>query len=374
MPATTPQLPAEPLCLVFGDEAFLVRDRAGQVYDGWCADAGGEDHEIIDGVVRNAAEASDALARLNEAVQTLPFFGGSKVVWLRDANFLGDDRTASSRDVTDQLNGLAKGWETFDWQGVRVLVSAGKVDKRKTFFKTAKKIGIVEDLSVADKERGNRAALIVRQRLAELGKKIEANVVDELVLLSGTNLQQLHIESEKLSVYVGEREEVTRQDVHAIATRTKQSKAFALADAFGERNLPRLLRVLDEELWEVRLDAKKSPIALLYGLISKVRTMIFLREMLRLKWIRPGAAYPQFKSQLEAIPDERLPVDRKFNPKAMHPYMLFNALGHARRYTVEELAEAMEILLHCNRQLVSSGTDDTLLIQQALVRIVSKKV
>ena len=374
MPATTPQLPAEPLCLVFGDEAFLVRDRAGQVYDGWCADAGGEDHEIIDGVVRNAAEASDALARLNEAVQTLPFFGGSKVVWLRDANFLGDDRTASSRDVTDQLNGLAKGWETFDWQGVRVLVSAGKVDKRKTFFKTAKKIGTVEDLSVADKERGNRAALIVRQRLAELGKKIEANVVDELVLLSGTNLQQLHIESEKLSVYVGEREEVTRQDVHAIATRTKQSKAFALADAFGERNLPRLLRVLDEELWEVRLDAKKSPIALLYGLISKVRTMIFLREMLRLKWIRPGAAYPQFKSQLEAIPDERLPVDRKFNPKAMHPYMLFNALGHARRYTVEELAEAMEILLHCNRQLVSSGTDDTLLIQQALVRIVSKKV
>ena len=374
MASSKPQFPSEPLCLVFGDEAFLVRDRAGQVYDGWCADAGGEDHEIIDGVVRNAVEASDALARLNEAVQTLPFFGGSKVVWLRDANFLGDDRTASSRDVTDQLNGLAKGWETFDWQGVRVLVSAGKVDKRKTFFKTTKKIGTVEDLSVADKERGNRAALIVRQRLAELGKKIEANVVDELVLLSGTNLQQLHIESEKLSVYVGEREEVTRQDVHAIATRTKQSKAFALADAFGERNLPRLLRVLDEELWEVRLDAKKSPIALLYGLISKVRTMIFLREMLRLKWIRPGAAYPQFKSQLEAIPDERLPVDRKFNPKAMHPYMLFNALGHARRYTVEELAEAMEILLHCNRQLVSSGTDDTLLIQQALVRIVSKKV
>ncbi len=373
MSSAKPQFPTEPLCLVFGDEAFLVRDRACQVYDGWCADAGGEDHEIIDGVVRNAVEASDALARLNEAVQTLPFFGGSKVVWLRDANFLGDDRTASSRDVTEQLNGLAKGWETFDWQGVRVLVSAGKVDKRKTFFKTAKKIGTVEDLSVADKERGNRAALVVRQRLAELGKKIEANVVDELVLLSGTNLQQLHIESEKLSVYVGEREEVTRQDVHTIATRTKQSKAFALADAFGERNLPRLLHELDEELWEVRLDAKKSPIALLYGLISKVRTMIFLREMLRLKWIRPGAAYPQFKSQLEAIPDERLPVDRKFNPKAMHPYMLFNALGHARRYTVEELAEAMEILLHCNRQLVSSGTDDTLLLQRALVRIVSKK-
>jgi DNA polymerase-3 subunit delta len=372
MPASKPQLPAKPLCLVFGDEDFLVRDRASQVYDGWCAEAGGEDHEVIDGTVRNATEALEALVKLNEAVQTLPFFGGAKVVWLRGANFLGDDRTASSRDVTEQLNGLAKGWETFDWQGVQVLISSGKVDKRKTFFKTARKIGVVEDLSVADKERGSRAALIVRQRLAELGKKISPHVADELVLLAGANLQQLHTEADKLAVYVGERDEVTRQDVHEIATRTKQAKAFALADALGERNLPKLLRVLDEELWEVKLDAKKSPIALLYGLISKVRTMIFLKELLRLKWIHAGGGYPQFKSQLEAIPDDRLPDDRKFNPKAMHPYMLFNALGHARQYSEGELTRAMDILLRCNRQLVSSSTDDTLLLQQALVQIVSR--
>ncbi len=372
MPASKTKLPAEPLCLVFGDEDFLVRDRASQVYEGWCADAGGEDHEVIDGTVRNASEALEALGKLDEAVQTLPFFGGAKVVWLRGANFLGDDRTASSREVTDRLNGLAKGWETFDWQGVRVLISAGKVDKRKIFFKTAKKIGAVEDLSVADKERGSRAALIVRQRLAELGKKISTHVADELVLLAGTNLQQLHTEADKLAAYVGGRDEVTRQDVHEIATRTRQAQAFALADALGERNLPKLLRVLDEELWEVKLDAKKSPIALLYGLISKVRTMIFLKELLRLKWIRAGGGYPQFKSQLEAVPDDRLPDDRKFNPKAMHPYMLFNALGHARQYSEGELTRAMDILLRCNRQLVSSSTDDTLLLQQALVQIVSR--
>ena len=372
MPASNPQLPTEPLCLVYGDEDFLVRDRANQVYEAWCATAGGEDHEVIDGTVRNASEALEALAKLNEAVQTLPFFGGAKVVWLRAANFLGDERTASSRDVTDRLNGLAKDWETFDWQGVQVLISAGKVDKRKGFFKSVKKIASIEDLSVADKERGSKAGLIVRQRLTELGKKITSHIADELILLAGSSLQQLHTEADKLAAYVGERDEVTRQDVHEIATRTKQAQAFALGDALGERNLPKLLRVLDEELWVVKLDAKKSPIMLLYGLISKVRTMIFLKELTRLKWIRPDGGYPQFKSQLEAIPDERMPDDRKFNPKAMHPYMLFNALGHARRYSEEELTRAMDILLRCNRQLVSSSTDDTLLLQQALVQIVSK--
>ena len=372
MPASKTKLPTEPFCLVFGDEDFLVRDRASQVYEGWCAEAGGEDHQIIDGTVRNAAEAMEALAKLNEAVQTLPFFGGAKVVWLRGANFLGDERTASSRDVTDRLNGLAKGWETFDWQGVRVLISCGKVDKRKAFFKSAKKIAAVEDLSITDKDRGSRAALIVRQRLAELGKKIAPHVADELILLAGSDLQQLHTEADKLAAYVGEREEVMRQDVHEIATRTRQAQGFALADALGERNLPKLLRVLDEELWVVKLDAKKSPIALLYGLITKVRTMIFLKEMLRLKWIRTGGGYQQFKSQLEAIQDDRLPDERKFNPKAMHPYMLFNALGHARQYSEGELTRAMDILLRCNRQLVSSSTDDTLILQQALVQIVNK--
>ena len=372
MPASKTKLPTEPFCLVFGDEDFLVRDRASQVYEGWCAEAGGEDHQIIDGTVRNAAEALEALAKLNEAVQTLPFFGGAKVVWLRGANFLGDERTASSRDVTDRLNGLAKGWETFDWQGVRVLISCGKVDKRKAFFKSAKKIAAVEDLSIADKDRGSRAALIVRQRLADLGKKIAPHVADELILLAGSDLQQLHTEADKLAAYVGEREEVMRQDVHEIATRTRQAQGFALADALGERNLPKLLRVLDEELWVVKLDAKKSPIALLYGLITKVRTMIFLKEMLRLKWIRTGGGYQQFKSQLEAIQDDRLPDERKFNPKAMHPYMLFNALGHARQYSEGELTRAMDILLRCNRQLVSSSTDDTLILQQALVQIVNK--
>ena len=367
-----PQLPAEPLCLVFGDEDFLVRDRAKQIYEGWCAAAGGMDHEVVDGTVRNADEALQALAKLNEALQTLPFFGGNKVVWLRGANFLGDDRTASSAAVTDRLTELAKSWESFDWQGVQLLISAGKVDKRKSFLKTVKKFAALEDKTVSEKERGGRAAMVVRQRFDELGKKISPHVADELILLAGANLQQLHTESDKLAAYIGEREEVTRQDVHEIATRTKQAAAFALGDALGERNLPKLLRVLDEELWEVKLDTKKSPIALLYGLISKVRVMLFLREMVRLKWINPKGGYQQFKSQLEAIPEDRVPEDRKFNPKSMHPYMLFNALGHARKYSSAELVQAMDVLLRCNRQLVSSSTDDTLILQQALVQIVSK--
>ncbi len=91
-----------------------------------------------------AAKRSTAIAKLREALQTLPFFGSGKVVWLRDCNFLGDERTASAQAVTETLAELAEELKIFKWQNVRLLISAGKVDKRKTFFKTLDKIGTVE--------------------------------------------------------------------------------------------------------------------------------------------------------------------------------------------------------------------------------------
>src|SRR4030095_15046324 len=117
----------------------------------------------------------------------------------------------------------------------------------------------------------------------------------------------------------------------------------------------------------------KSEIGLLYGLISKVRAMLFLREMIREKWIQPEGDYNRFKAQLERIPREKLPEDRRFNPLAMNPYILFKALPHARRYSTEELVSAMELLLQCNHRLVSSALDEKLVLQQTLLEIARSK-
>ena len=126
---------------------------------------GGMDHEIIDASVSNSGDALESVAKLREALQTLPFFGSGKVVWLRDCNFLGDERAASAQAVTETLNELADELKNFKWQNVRLLISAGKVDKRKTFFKTLDKIGTVESfaaLSADDKDWVERAEVAAR--------------------------------------------------------------------------------------------------------------------------------------------------------------------------------------------------------------------
>jgi DNA polymerase-3 subunit delta len=302
----------------------------------------------------------------------LPFFGGGKVVWFQNCNFLADERTAVSQAVTEGLAELADELKRFDWQGVRLLISAGKVDKRKTFYKTLEKLGEVEvfaALSVEDKDWASKAEDHALRTLKGLNNTISDEALAELVRNVGPNLRQLSSEVEKLSLFVGKRREIEIADVEAIVTRNKQARAFALGDALGDRDLPRLLRCLDEELWEMQFDRQKSEIGLLYGLISKIRTMIFLKEMIREKWIRPDSDYPRFKAQLDKIPADRLPEDRRFNPLSMNPYMLFKALPHARRYSTDELVRAMELLLTCNQRLVSSSLDEKLILQQTLIDI-----
>jgi DNA polymerase-3 subunit delta len=369
MPAVKPPS----LALICGDDEFAIKQRARQLHRQWCEELGGMDHEIIEATVSNSSEALTALARLREALQTLPFFGSGKVIWLRDCNFLGDERAASAQAVTETLNDLAEELKNFKWPGVRLLISAGKVDKRKTFFKTLDKIGTVENFSgwsVDDRDWAERAEIAARADVRSRQKEISGEALAELVNRVGPHPRQIDNEVEKLCLFAGERKKIEFADVAAICTRNKTARAFALGDALGDRDLPRLLRRLDEELWAVKSDSKKSEIGLLYGLISKVRAMLLLKEMLREGWIKPEMDYNRFKAQLERVPADKLPADRRFNPLALNPYVLYKALPQAKKYTQDELVRAMDLLLRCNQRLVSSGLDEALVLQETLVQIV----
>ena len=98
-----------------------------------------------------------------------------------------------------------------------------------------------------------------------------------------------------------------------------------------------------------------------------------LQRMLREGWLKPEADYPRFKAQLERVPVDQLPEDRRFNPLALNPYVLYKALPQVKRYSQAELIAAMELLFQCNQRLVSSGLDESLVLQQALVQIVASK-
>jgi DNA polymerase-3 subunit delta len=255
---------------------------------------------------------------------------------------------------------------------VKLVISAGKVDRRKTFYKTLDKIGSVEQLSNWSADSKNwqaEAEKLAIQHLRARQFRITEEALADLVNQVGPNRPQLLQELEKLALYTGDSQEIGLAEVEAVVVRNKQAQAFALGDALGDRDLPRLLRTLDEELWGLQFDRRKSEIGLLYGLISKVRMMIFLKDLEREKRIQPVRDYGRFKAQLERIPPELLPEDRRFNPLAINPYPLFRAAQQIRNYSMEELVQAMDLLLECNQRLIFSNLEGGLVLQQTLVQI-----
>src|SRR6266498_2487750 len=85
--------------VVGSDEAEVKRVAAELAEKLTPPEAGDFGLEIIDGVAENADQAAGRIRSTIEALQTLPFFGSTKVVWLKNANLLGDDVKARSNAV-----------------------------------------------------------------------------------------------------------------------------------------------------------------------------------------------------------------------------------------------------------------------------------
>lgn len=375
-PATGLTAESTPLMLVGGDDDLAIQQRARATWDAWCRAAGGMDHEIIEASTSTVGDVLAVIARAKEALQTLPFFGGPKLVWLKDCTFMADDRAAASETVTSALSDWAAELKAFDWQGVRFLVSALKPDKRRAFFKLFEQRGVVEihvGLSADDKEWAAKVTSEATRLLHAAGKAADYDVAEDLAQRVGPNLRALANEVEKLLAYTHGRDAITTRDVEAVVARQKQAQAFGLGEMLGERNLARALRMLDDELWEIRarIDKRKSEVGLLYGLVSKVRSLIIARELLQAGLIKPAASYPAFNDQLRRLPPDLLPADRQYNPLAS-PYPFYRATLQCRNYEPHELVRAMELLLDANRRLVGSEADEARILQELLVQIIGR--
>src|SRR5436305_13606512 len=94
--------------VIGSDEAEVKRVAAELAQKLVPEEAGDFGLEVIDGAADNAEQAAARIRSAIEALQTLPFFGSTKVVWLKNANFLGDDPKASSAAVQSALEELSE--------------------------------------------------------------------------------------------------------------------------------------------------------------------------------------------------------------------------------------------------------------------------
>jgi DNA polymerase-3 subunit delta len=374
-------MPAKPtanLYLICGSEEYLVKENARRQVKELSPKGGGEFAvEIVDGTVTRADEAVKAIYRVIEAVNTLGFFSREKLIWLKDANFFGTDKTSAATIVTEAAGELAKVLKEGLPAGVKLIVSASEMDKRRAFFKVFDERGevAVSDAidPTKDREWESKVTDFITAHARSLGKSVGRQAIAQLIELNGANLRQIESEMEKIAAYVGDRGAIEAADVRAVGSASREAITWDLNDAVGERNLGKALRLLDRLLFQ-----GEEVIGLLFAIASRVRQLLVMRELVDRKLLRPGGSYNfhHMKGDLDRLAAslrDELPADRKLNPLLLSPYPAHKALQQAARFTRPQLIRAMEWLLETNHQLVTGGLPPRLALEEFLARVITVK-
>src|SRR5205823_7041471 len=205
MPKTKTKSEAANVYAVVGSDEAAVKHAAAELAQKLVPDDAGDfGLEIIDGVADNADQAAVRIRSAIEALQTLPFFGSTKVVWLKNANFLGDDQKARSSAVQSALEEFSKMLDRGIGSEVTFLISATELDKRRSFYKTLLKRADVQVFDRLDSGRAGweeEAGEIVRRHAKKRKLQFDDDALDLFVLLTGGDTRQIENELEKIDTY-----------------------------------------------------------------------------------------------------------------------------------------------------------------------------
>jgi DNA polymerase-3 subunit delta len=344
----------------------VARELAGRMTP---ADGGDFACDVIEGQVSNAAEAALRVHQTMEALQTFPFFGGEKLVWLKNANFLGDTVTSKAADTLEALAGLQQLLEKGLPAGIRFLLSATEFDKRRAFSKALPNLANVQTFDQMDTSRPGweeKAMVLVREQAELAGLRLDGPALESLAVRTGGERRIIMSELEKIALYLGETDRlVTAADVQLLVPMSGTAAVFELGNALAARDTAGALALL--ELLERQKD--DSPIrSMLVAIIPTFRNLLAVKELMEAHRLSPPREAFFFGKTLEKLPPQATEHLPRKKDGTINAYSLGIAAQHAHRFTLRELRAAQKSVLEANIALVS-GEDPHGVLQQLVIRL-----
>jgi DNA polymerase-3 subunit delta len=333
-------------------------------------DAGEFGVEVIDACADNVDQAVTKIRLAIEALQTIPFFGGGKLVWLKNANCMGDSVIGRSAAVQGALEGLAELMETGLGADVTFLISATETDKRRSFYKALAKRAEVQVIDRLDSSRAGweeEATEIVRRRAQARKLQFDEEALDLFVLLTGGDTRQIENELEKIDLYVGKERRVAVEQVRALVPLSRAGVIFELGNALAACDLERALMLVKR-----LLDQGETAIGiLLVAILPTIRNLLLAKDLMERNRIpRPHAPFT-FISALNRLPVEATEHLPRKKDGSINGYALGIAAQQAHRFQRKKLIAGLEACLEANLRLVSSQLDHELVLTEIVVKLLA---
>jgi DNA polymerase-3 subunit delta len=316
---------APPLLLLYGQESYLLNRSLHLLLETTVPE------EARDFNLQTFYAKESAVDVIVDNARTFPVFAPRRVVVVRDIDkFKADDLDGLLAYVKDPVP------ETC------LILIADKIDKRKKFFQAVQKNGeLVEFKALYD----NQIPAFVKEQVAAAGFRMTEDAMAEFSRRSGTNLQEIVGELEKLFQYIGDKQVVDTEDVQAIVSDTKVDTVFDMTNAIGQRRAGEAIRLLRR-----LLDDNLAPLMILSMLTRHFRQLWMARELLDDQVGRAGVS-------------KRLGIN---------PYFVDGIMSQSRLFERSDYRVAFERFLAIDLALKSGGGQPDALLEGLLLGLAKK--
>lgn len=255
-----------------------------------------------------------------------------------------------------------------------LILTAEAVDKRKQLFTFIKKEGLVVDCSVvagstAAAQKGQKEILreLVAKTLAGFQKQIVPRAMELLFERVGFYPVAVVMETEKLALFVADRDSITVDDLNAMVGRTREDALFELTDAFGKRQGARTLVLLNRLLDQG-----------MHGLAILATMRNYLRKLLVFRALQLGSE-PSWQSGMNAGQFQKvyLPALKERGEWTEmlggHPYAMFMSFSKAQEFSCAVLKRWLALLLEAEFRLKGSPLSQELVLEELFLTMLKDK-
>ena len=238
--------------LLYGEEAYLVRQYKDRLRDSLCVEGDTMNTSVFSG--KDISPAS-----LIDLSETMPFFAERRVIFVENSGFF----KKSPEDLAAYLGELP--------ETTYFIFVEEEVDKRGKMYKQVKKFG-----SVVEFKRQTDVVLMqwILGKLKKENKRITRPVMELFLDKTGTDMELITQELEKLLCYTMEKDVIEAADVEEICANQINGKIFDMVDAIGRKEQKKAL-----DLYYDLLMLKEPAMRILYLVTRHFQILMQLRDM-----------------------------------------------------------------------------------------------
>ena len=198
-------------------------------------------------------------AEIISLAETLPFFAERRLILIEDSGFFKN----KCDELADYLPNMP--------DTTCLLFVETEVDKRNRLYKAVQKYGRVTEFQLQDERTLMKWIL---GTLKKENKKITESTLQLFLERTGSDMENIHMELEKLLSYTIGREVITSEDVEEICTMQTTGQIFEMIRAIAEKK-----QRLALDLYYDLLALKEPPMRILFLIARQFNQLLLVKSL-----------------------------------------------------------------------------------------------